>query len=531
MSKAKQFFEKAAAAIAQVTSAVTSKNETKYVNVNGHVFCGIMSLLWKDFYKAVHSEMLPKGMTKSVSYYVPRKSRVQRWDKVVNFGLQAFIKNWLIDGFNANFFNLPEDYVVAEYQRVLDNSMGKGIYDIEKVRKLHRLGYLPVEILALPEGLKVPMRVPIFSITNTHDDFAWLPQALESLISAELWYPMVCATVGHTYRQIVNKYHDLTCDDDVPRRRALGNFDFRGDDCADAALKAAGGWLLSFVNTATVPAIPYMERAYNCDCTKEEVGFGAISTEHFVMCSNFAVDGDERAFLKRLLTEIYPNNSFSVVCDSYDYWHIVNDVLPTLKDEIMAHNGKMIIRGDSGICTDVVTQTVFRLWDIFGGTVNSKGYKVLDPHIGAIYGDAITEERCEKIYKILMDHGFAVCDCTLGSGSLSMHCIEENNALSPFTRDTFGVAIKACDAIINGKEYPIYKDPKTDRETGENMKKSHKGCVRVFYDENGEMAFEDGLTYEEAKKNTLLEPVFRDGKLLKEYTLQEIRATLNDGKF
>jgi len=490
----------------------------------------INSLLLKDFYKAVHSEMLNPGMTKSVSYYTPRKSRVNRWPKVVNFGLQMFIKNWLIDEFNENFFNRPEDEVVAEYKRVLDNAMGKDIYDINKVRKLHKLGYLPIEIISIPEGVEVPMRCPIFGITNTHDEFAWLPQALESLISAEVWYPMITATVGHTYRQIVDKYYDLTCDDNIPHRRALGNFDFRGDMGVDAALKAAAGWLMSFVNTATVPAIPFMEQMYNCDCTKEEVGFGAVSTEHFVMCSNFAVDGDERTFLKRLLTELYPNTSFSCVCDSYDYWNVVENILPSLKDEIMAHNGCFLVRGDSGDCVDVVTKTVFKLWELFGGTVNTKGYKVLDPHVKALYGDSITVERAEKIYQILMDNGFAASNVSLGVGSFSMHCIEEDGMLKPFTRDTFSSCIKACDAVINGKEYPIFKDPKTDRETGEGFKKSQRGACRVFL-KDGELTYEDGLTYEESLKNNIMRPVFRDGKLLVDYTIKQVRNQLNKNNF
>jgi nicotinamide phosphoribosyltransferase len=490
----------------------------------------INSLLLKDFYKAVHSEMLNPGMTKSVSYYTPRKSRVNRWPKVVNFGLQMFIKNWLIDEFNENFFNRPEDEVVAEYKRVLDNAMGKDIYDINKVRKLHKLGYLPIEIISIPEGVEVPMRCPIFGITNTHDEFAWLPQALESLISAEVWYPMITATVGHTYRQIVDKYYDLTCDDNIPHRRALGNFDFRGDMGVDAALKAAAGWLMSFVNTATVPAIPFMEQMYNCDCTKEEVGFGAVSTEHFVMCSNFAVDGDERTFLKRLLTELYPNTSFSCVCYSYDYWNVVENILPSLKDEIMAHNGCFLVRGDSGDCVDVVTKTVFKLWELFGGTVNTKGYKVLDPHVKALYGDSITVERAEKIYQILMENGFAASNVSLGVGSFSMHCIEEDGMLKPFTRDTFSSCIKACDAIINGKEYPIFKDPKTDRETGEGFKKSQRGACRVFL-KDGELTYEDGLTYEESLKNNIMRPVFRDGKLLVDYTIKQVRNQLNKNNF
>ena len=148
----------------------------------------INPMLLIDFYKAVHSDMLPKGITKSMSYYKPRMSRVKRWDKVVMFGLQMFCKTWLIDYFNEYFFKEDVENVVNENKRVLDYSLAPDIYDANKIEKLHKLGYLPIEIIALPEGTMVPMHVPMFGITNTHPDFAWLPQALESLISAEMWF-------------------------------------------------------------------------------------------------------------------------------------------------------------------------------------------------------------------------------------------------------------------------------------------------------------------------------------------------------
>ena len=187
----------------------------------------INPMLLIDFYKAVHAEMLPTKITKSVSYFTPRMSRVRMWNKVVMFGLQGFVKTYLIDYFNERFFERPIDEVISEYERIMDASLGKGVYGLQKIKDLHALGYLPIEIWALPEGTKVPMHVPMFCITNTHDDFAWLPQALESLISAEAWHPMLAATVGATYRDIVNKFYDETCDDSVSRNKALGSFDFR----------------------------------------------------------------------------------------------------------------------------------------------------------------------------------------------------------------------------------------------------------------------------------------------------------------
>lgn len=485
-------------------------------------------MLLIDFYKAVHAEMLPKGITKSVSYFTPRMSRVNRWDEVVMFSLQGFIKSYLIDYFNEEFFDKPFDKVIRGYKRVMDASLGAGAYKIEKIEKLHQLGYLPIEIFALPEGSLVPMHCPMFGITNTHPDFAWLPQSLESLISAEMWHPMLAATVGYTYRQIVNQYYDLTCDDDIPKSKALGAFDFRGEECTDSAIKAGAGWCLSFLNTATVPTIPYLEKMYGCDCTKEPVAYGSPSTEHSVMCSNFAVDGDEITLLRRLLTEIYPNTSFSCVLDSYDYWNVIDNILPQLKEEILNHNGCMLMRGDSGDCVQVVTQTVFKLWEQFGGTINSKGYKVLNPHVKAIYGDSITVQRCEEIYKILMENGFACSNVALGVGSFSFQCIEEEGVLKPFTRDTFSSCIKATYCEIDGVPTPIFKNPKDG-----GFKKSQKGCCIVHTDELGQYCFDDEYTWEEASKdmNNKLETVFKDGVMVKEYTLSEVRQNLHGGAF
>lgn len=487
----------------------------------------IHPMLLVDFYKSVHDLMLPKGITKSVSYFTPRMSRINRWNEVVMFGLQGFIKTYLIDYFNKEFFEKSLEEVMREYKRILDNSLGTDAYKPDKIEKLHNLGYLPIEIVAVPEGTKVPMHVPMFGITNTHPDFAWLPQALESLISAEMWHPMIAATVGATYREIVNKYYDLTCDDNVSKARALGAFDFRGEECLQSAIKAGAGWCLSFLNTATVPTIPYLENYYNCDCTKEPVAFGSPSTEHAVMCSNYAVDGDEETLLRRLLTEIYPNTSFSAVLDSYDYWNVIDNILPKLHKEIMEHNGCMLMRGDSGDCVEVVTKTVFKLWEQFGGTINSKGYKVLDSHVKAIYGDSITVQRCEEIYKILEENGFACSNVALGVGSFSFQCIEEDGELKPFTRDTFSSCIKATYCEINGEPYPIFKNPKDG-----GFKKSQKGCCIVT--EDGEkISYTDGHTWEEVENSSVneLKTVFIDSKMVKEYTLAEIRDRLNGGNF
>ena len=520
-------------------------------------------LLLVDFYKTTHNEQYPEGITKIVSYDTPRMSRLRGEDELVMFGLQGFIKEVLIEDFNSNFFNVPKAEAVEYYKRVIDNTLGKNIVDYEKIEKLHDLGYLPIEIKAVAEGTRVPMRVPMLQITNTHEDFAWLVNTLETALSCSLWHAQTSANVGYRYRQIVNKYYGISVDDNIPRSRALGDFSMRGQESIESAIKSSAAFCLSFVNTATVPAIMYLEDYYNCDSSEEPVAFGAISTEHSVMNSNYAVDGDEISMVKRLLTEIYPNNGFSMVSDSYDYWNLVDNILPSLKEEILNHGGYLGVRGDSGDPVEIVTKTVEKLWESFGGTINSKGYKVLDSHIKVIYGDSITPQRAEAIYKILVENGFACNNVLLGVGSFSMQCLEEDNneamnslqniisqlgtanaadievikkalmgnTLKPFTRDTYGKAVKATYCEVNGKQIPIFKDPKTD--TGK-FKKSQRGMCVVYKGEDGKLTYKDGFTpdtIDTFEGENLLKTVFSNGKMVREQSLAEIRDILHNGQF
>lgn len=494
----------------------------------------INPLLQSDFYKQVHWNQYPKNVTKVVSYLTPRGTRIKEWTEYPVFGFQGFIKEFLIEAFYENFFNRPKEEVISEYKHVMDNTLGENLCGIERIGKLHDLGYLPIEIKTLEEGTMCPTGVPMLEISNTHPDFAWLTNALETLISCEAWHAIISAKVGVEYRKIVNKYYDLTCDDNIPRSRALGDFAMRGQESAHSAMKSSAAWLLSFVNTATVPAIMYLEKYYNCDCEKEPVGFGSVSTEHSVMCSNYAVDGDEITMIKRLLTEIYPNTSFSMVSDSYDYWNLVDNILPQCKKEIMNHNGKLLIRGDSGDPVEVVVHTVEALWEMFGGTINSKGYKILDKHIGVIYGDSITLRRAERIYEWLKSKGFAANNVSLGVGSFSMQCFEEDmpdgkTKLNPFTRDTSNMAIKCtyCEDV-NGNPIPVFKNPKEM-----SFKKSHKGCCIVSKNQStGMLEVTDNYNYKDLHmQDNLLKTVFVNGKMVKETSLKEIRAKLHKGEF
>lgn len=559
-------------------------------------------ILMSDFYKQAHAEQYPEGITKLISYATARMSRMpveMCGDKLTVFGIQAYVKDFLIERFNETFFNVPLEEAMKEYNEIIGETFPIKYVNTGKFEALHKLGYLPIEIGCLAEGTRVPIRsafelpegqcqVPFMYIINTHPDFAWLTEFLESVTSSEVWYPMAIANQAYYYRQIVNKWYGTTGCDREARKSAISEFGFRGGKCSDAAIKASSAFLTSFNKTATIPAIKYIHDYYG-DQYKDIAG-GMISTEHSVMCSNFAVDGDEETFLKKLFNEIYPAGAVSVVMDTYDYWENLKRCgVGELKDIIMHRDGTVFFRGDSGDPVDIicgvkperyktlaqvrlsrapiyvgepfyvedegryykivkedgkdvyetvnekpveVMGTVELLWNMFGGTVNKAGYKVLDSHVRAIYGDSITPTRANEMYRRLAEKGFAACNVALGAGSFSTQCAESpNGRLFPFTRDSYGIAIKAtwCADETKGEERQLFKNPKTDTD---KFKKSQKGLIYVTKNNNGEIVAYDGYNTENLPKTgNLLQPIFRDGKMLKEVTLGEIRSRLHDNDF
>lgn len=476
------------------------------------------TLLLSDTYKQTHSRMYPNGLTKLVSYWVPRKSMFKNTDTMVFFGLQAFIKEYLLNYFQKNFFDMPLEDVMYEYTYYMNIQLGSDNYDEDNIMKLHKLGYLPLQIRAIPEGTFVTMGVPCIELTNTHPDFAWVVQWIECILQAELWRPCTHATVGNMYRRIAERFYDKTVENGNAAM-AMSDFGMRGMSCIEDSTRTSAAWLLSFDKTSTIPALKYLDTMYNADCKDNHIGIGAVSTEHSVMGANFAIDGDEITFVKRLLTELYPNTSFSMVSDTYDYWNMINNILPACRDEIMNHNGKLLVRPDSGDIVEISTKTVQKLWDMFGGTINSKGYKVLDPHIGIIYGDGCTLQNVETIYDLLEKAGFASNCIAFGVGAFCFTATFEDSKMVVQTRDTFGIAMKAAYGVIDGKELFIYKDPKTDAN---KLKKSHKGCCKVYRD-GDDLRCEDqhyGMVDED---DTLLKTVFLDGNLVKEEDFSTIR--------
>lgn len=203
--------------------------------------------------------------------------------------------------------------------------------------------------------------------------------------------------------------------------------------------------------------------------------------------------------------------------------YYIDNILPACKKEIMQHNGKLLVRPDSGDMVEISVKTIEKLWNTFEGSVNSKGYKVLDPHIGIIYGDGCTLNNVKKVWEELEKKGFAANNIVFGVGAFCFSAVvEPDGRMVVVTRDMFGIAMKATFGEVNGQPIMIYKDPKTDVS---HLKKSHKGCCHVYYDENGELRCRDG--YDSFVYDGALKTVFKDGEIYHTEIFKEIRDRLN----
>lgn len=484
----------------------------------------ILAPLRCDAYKTGHIFQYDPSTTLIYSNLTPRKSRVNNAEGVVNFGFQYYVMAILLNYWDENFFLLPKDEVIKAYKRRIDNYLGPGM-SVQHIADLHDVGFLPLHVKALPEGTVSPFRVPVLTIRNTKPEFFWLTNMVETDLSNTLWQALTSATTAFGYRKVFEAFAKKT---GAPRAFVPWqghDFSYRGLTSLDSAALSGAAHLLSFTGTDTIPAIDLLEQYYGADCEKELIGGSVPATEHSVMC--MGLKEGELALFKRLITEVYPANIVSIVSDTWDFWKVLTEYLPALKTEVLARNGKVVIRPDSGdpvniICGDPKGFTepeqkgaIRCLYEVFGGTRTATGYLELDPHIGLIYGDSITPERQREILERLAANGFASSNVVLGIGSYTYQYV---------TRDTFGFAMKATyGETISGGSQPIYKDPKTDDGT----KKSAYGLLKVDGpdEECSEIHCHENVTWK-AEGQGLLHNIFIDGSAYNFQTLAQIRARL-----
>jgi len=488
-----------------------------------------------DFYKAGHIFQYPDGITRVFSNWTPRSTRIPGVTKVVNFGFTYFAKKYLIEAFNKHFFSRPEEEVIAEYEMVMGATIG--LTESSHIRALHQLQYLPVEIWSLPEGFQVPLNIPPIIVVNTHKDFAWVTNYIESLMSSILWKPSTSATKARRYREICMKHAraageldfgfvDWQCHD----------FSFRGMSGVEDACLSGMGHLLSFSGTDTLPAILSAVKYYraNLNC-----GGSVNATEHSVMCAG-GEEGELETF-ERLLFKVYPKGILSVVSDTWDLWSVLTDIICKLKERIIARDGKLVIRPDSGDPEKIILGNddykgmnhqyksfehpaylgaMECLRRALGTVPNPTGRLPLINKGGLIYGDAITEERADNILGGIVKQGLSPYNQVLGVGSYTYEYV---------TRDTFGNAMKATAIEKDGKIIPIFKKPVTDS----GGKFSHRGLLAVY---RTTLSTDDNPTYEllqnvteEEFRNCAYEQVFIDSNLKIDPTFDVIRDRVRKG--
>lgn len=571
-----------------------------------------------DSYKLSHIRYTTPGVKIIYSNFTPRyiDYLLQKYPdfdgNLVWFGLQGTLKQVFFDSWDENFFKRDKDEVIQEAKDILGPYIG--MENLKHFEALHDLGYMPIEIKALPEGSLVQPGIPCFTIRNTHDDFQWIPNYLESIITVQLWKVMTVATVSKIFKDLAEDFSMQTKGNIEGVNFQNHDFSLRGQSGYESAGACGAAFLTGSDGTDNVPALHHIQQYYNSNLALKPVAFSIPAGEHSVTTLGIQIHKQhianeqpelplekllvlaEHAYLEEVLLK-FPEGPLAYVADSYNYFAYLTETLPLAKDSIMSRNGTLVVRGDSGdpveiiagikvpdyseesdvnnaahvaffeefkhseekrdqveskffyngICYKIVYNvyydsrglldswqkeslseytltpeekgTVEILWDIFGGTVNELGYKVLDSHIGCIYGDGITYQRALEIFTRLKSKGFVSTNVVFGIGAYS---------LSLLSRDDLGIAVKATAAIYDSGETDdhrnlvnIYKDPKTD-----SSKKSAKGLLQIIQDKDtGKFILNDEVNFDQME-DSCLKTVFLNGKFTKEFTFEEVRQNL-----
>ncbi len=493
-----------------------------------------------DGYKLDHISQYVKGTEMVYSNMTPRSDRLARVirehfnGKVVFFGLQYAIKK-MIDNWNSTFFSQPKNEVIKKYSRRIKNYVGsaKGNNQIEAMSKLHDLGYLPVEIKALPEGSRVDMKIPVFTVKSTHPEFFWLTNYLETYLSCMVWPACNAASLSEQYWLTSKRFAAITGAPDFWVNIANHCFAARGHRGEEDAMVSGAGHLLFSIGSDTLWSIDFFEEYYNADSDKEMIACSVSAFEHATATQRIDYFGNEVESVRDAIKNIYPTGILSYVSDSRDYYGFISEGLKELKEDILNRTEdelglvKFVVRPDSSpktplevICGDPdseVGSPEYRgsleiLGDIFGYSLNEKGFKVLNPKIGIIYGEAITLDMQQRIYTIMFEQGWCVSNVLFGVGSWAY--------LEDSSRDSYSFAIKGSSSVVDGKEVSMQKTPKT----AASSKTSARGLLRVEK-EGDNFVLYDQQTPEQEQQGEL-KVVFKDGVLYNETSLSEIRNRL-----
>ncbi len=456
-------------------------------------------ILRTDAYKQTHWLQYPKGTTKIYSYL---ESRGGKFDNTVFFGLQILLKKyfegvvveqWMIDeaeAFCKDVFGTDKFFNRDGWQRIVDIHGGK----------------LPIVIKAVPEGTIVPVSNVLMTVENTDPQLPFLTNFVETLLM-QLWYPITVSTLSYHIKLLIEKYAVRMGTHVTPFH--LNDFGFRGVSSVESAGIGGAAHLVHFLGTDTLEGIQYAKKYYDAKVG----GFSVMASEH----STTTVYGRENeAKAYETFIDNCPNGILSLVSDSYDIYNACDNIFgKELKDKILKRGGKLVVRPDSGDPSQISIQVLQSLWNSFGGTVNEKGYKILNPKVGVIYGDGINYESINSILFRMELAGFSTDNLVFGMGGA---------LLQQVNRDTQKFAFKCSAAEINGKWVDVYKDPITD-----NGKRSKRGKLELIkdYDTGNYETVNVKDVEKKYGKSECLNTVFENGKIIQEYSFEEVRAMTN----
>lgn len=449
------------------------------------------TLLLTDGYKPSHWRQYPPGTERVFSFF---ESRGGPFPVVTFFGLQYFLKEYLtgVRVTNEMIEEAREFYAAYFGNSTIFNEEGW-----KYLLKEHG-GRLPVEIRAVPEGARIPTSQALMTIVNTDPRVPWLTNYLETLLM-QVWYPTTIATQSRAMKDLIMASLERT-GDPAQIGFKLHDFGFRGSTSVESSALGGAGHLLNFLGTDTLSAIQLLRRYYGANMA----GFSIPAAEHSTITS-WGRTREVDAYANML--SAFPTGLVAVVSDSFDIFRACDELWGReLRDQVLQRDGVLVVRPDSGDPPVIVTQVLEILGKRFGVTTNAKGFKVLDPHVRVIQGDGIDREMLGVVLDAMEEKGWSADNIAFGSGG---------GLLQKVNRDTCKFAMKCSAVSINGDWCDVLKDPVTDPG-----KRSKAGRLLLTHEP-------DGYHTRKGDPDTgwnLMVPVFRDGELLVEHSLEEIRV-------
>ena len=451
---------------------------------------GLTALL-SDSYKYSHYMQYPPKTEKVYSYF---ESRGGEFIDIIPMGIQYNIKRYL-----AGKVITPER--IHRMNKLIDGHMGPGTFNKKGFDRLYEKhgGYLPIRIYALPEGTVAGVRQPLMAVENTDPEFFWLTNFLETLL-VQIWYPTTVASNSFRSRKLIKKFLEDTStlegeDFDTCLNFRLHDFGQRGVSSMETAGIGGMANLLSFLGTDTVAAMIFAQDWYNED-DNYIAGFSIPASEHSTMTS-WGKENEIEAF-RNMLDKHKDYPLIACVSDSYDIRDAVDNKWgKILKDEILERLGTLVIRPDSGDPVFTTEYIAKSLWNNFGGTVNDKGYKVLDASVRIIQGDGIDFEMIGKILNNFKKLKFSAENIAFGSGG---------GLLQKWDRDTAKFAFKCSEIVVDGETRDVRKFPMSFDSEG-NYNRSDKTSKQGRFDDELELIFENGVLLKEEKFSTIRERV------------------------